>query len=187
LALKRAYQLSGGPRALTAIEVIRDAAGRPAIAGARVWCSLAHGGGGGLGVVGPVPVGADLERVGRYDTAFVRAVADVREIAAVGQAGVPGELVPTVAWTLKEAVLKAIGIGLSLHPRRAVIAAWGADGWLVRVRDQRDRVTSWQVVAVRRDGLCLAVARPLGAESVRLERWRAEWCTARQPRAEVVA
>jgi phosphopantetheinyl transferase len=175
LALKRAYQLSGGPRALTAIEVIRDAAGRPAIAGARVWCSLAHGGGGGLGVVGPVPVGADLERVGRYDTAFVRAVADVREIAAVGQAGVPGELVPTVAWTLKEAVLKAIGIGLSLHPRRAVIAAWG------------DRVTSWQVVAVRRDGLCLAVARPLGAESVRLERWRAEWCTARQPRAEVVA
>jgi 4'-phosphopantetheinyl transferase EntD len=134
-----------------------------------------------------VPVGADLERVGRYDSAFLRAVADVREIAAVAEGGVPGELVATVAWTLKEAVLKAMGVGLGLHPKRAVIAARGADGWLVCVRDRHDRMSTWQVAAVHRDGLCLAVARPPGTGSVRLDRWRGVWHAVREPRAEAVA
>jgi phosphopantetheinyl transferase len=165
--------------------VIHDVVGRPAIAGARVRCSLAHGGGGGLGVVGAVPVGADLERAGRYDTAFVQAVADAREIALVAEAGAPGRLVPTVAWTLKEAVLKAVGIGLGLHPRRAVIVARAADGWLVRVRDRGDRVSTWQVAAALRDGLCLAVARRPGTE-VLLATWRVRLAT-RRPRAEVGA
>lgn len=187
LALKHAYQRAGGPRATREIEVIHDAVGRPAIAGARVRCSLAHAGGGGLGVVGPVPVGADLESAGRYDAPFVQAVADAREIALVAEAGVPGGLVPTVAWTLKEAVLKAVGIGLGLHPRRAVITARCADGWLVRARDRRERVSTWQVTATLREGLCLAVAQPPGAASVRLTTWRDMRHATRRPRAEVVA
>lgn len=108
-----------------------------------------------------VPVGLDLEPADRYGSSVMRTVADEAEFSRVAAAGVPGAFAPTVLWTLKEAALKGAGVGLTLHPRRVVIAERRRDDWIVHVPKACDGRTKWAVTSVIRDGWAMAIARPL--------------------------
>ena len=58
------------------------------------------------------PVGADVERIGRYKDSLARYTMNERELQLIGQAERP-EVEFTRLWTMKEAVLKRSGRGLT--------------------------------------------------------------------------
>jgi len=164
LAVKSAYRCAGGRRILRHVFVQHDASGGPVLVGVRGWrCSLAHAGSAGAGVVARVPVGVDLERADRHGWATMRTVAEAAEFARVAEAGVPDAFLPTVLWTLKEAALKGAGVGLALHPRRAVIAEHRAHDWVVRLPRACAAGNTWSATSRVQDGWAIAIARPLAS------------------------
>jgi phosphopantetheinyl transferase len=112
-------------------------------------------------------VGIDLERADRHVWRTMQVVAEPAEFARVADAGVPDAFVPTVLWTLKEAALKGAGLGLALHPRRAVISGRGWQDWVVHLPGPARAWTAWSVASWIRDGWALALAWPLAVVRAR--------------------
>jgi len=65
-------------------------------------------------------VGVDVERVEPRDDAFVRHVLTDREVRLAATVGLNGNG-STVLWTLKEAVTKALGVGMAVDPREVEV------------------------------------------------------------------
>ena len=99
------------------------AGGRPGATrrGARLpglWLAISHSGGFGLAAAssGPRPIGIDLERESGWAgelSAYALSPAERARLPAAA-----GEREVLAHWTLKEAALKALGLGLRVHPRR---------------------------------------------------------------------
>jgi acyl transferase domain-containing protein/phosphopantetheinyl transferase/acyl carrier protein len=88
--------------------------------------AVSHGAGRAVAVTAPrnsgTRVGIDVERIEPRDDAFARHVLTDREAAVAEAAGFNGDGV-TLLWTLKEAVTKAVGVGLTVDPREVEITA----------------------------------------------------------------
>jgi 4'-phosphopantetheinyl transferase len=89
--------------------------------------SISHRGDWGLAAIalGPgVAIGADLETVEPRDPALLRQFFSESEAAEVAAAGsrATADLIVARAWSAKEAVLKAMGIGLRHDTRDIVVA-----------------------------------------------------------------
>ena len=97
--------------------LIRDAEGSPQVvaAGETVAVSLTHADGGALALAGRGAgrIGLDAEAVALRSPAFTRAWLTPHEQARDATSA----LAVTRAWCAKEAVLKALGTGLRIHPR----------------------------------------------------------------------
>ncbi|MBI5500087.1 MAG: SDR family NAD(P)-dependent oxidoreductase [Deltaproteobacteria bacterium] len=82
--------------------------------------AISHGAGRAIAVLAPrnsgTRVGVDVERVEPRDEAFVRHVLTDDEARLAGAVGLNGDGA-TVLWTLKEAVTKALGVGMAVDPR----------------------------------------------------------------------
>ena len=116
--------------------------------------SLSHAGGWAVAAVHPgTRVGVDIEPAREIPPAFARYFLSPGESSAL--AGWPDR--PTsllAAWTIKEAVLKATGRGLSVPPSTVRIRSIGTDG-RVAVTVERSDVSAacWQ-----EDGAVVAAA-----------------------------
>jgi 4'-phosphopantetheinyl transferase len=98
--------------------LLRDEDGAPAVQsehGVEVAVSLTHADGGGLAVAGcgAGRIGLDAETITLRSPAFARAWLTPRE----QERDATSALAVTRAWCAKEAVLKALGTGLRIHPR----------------------------------------------------------------------
>ncbi len=108
--------------------VLNDEAGAPyaeleGVGRLALSLSISHRGELGLAAVTLLPatlIGADLEVVEPRDPALVRHFFTDAEAAAVARAGRP-ELTLNRIWSAKEAVLKALGVGLRLDTRHIEI------------------------------------------------------------------
>jgi phosphopantetheine--protein transferase-like protein len=86
--------------------------------------AISHGAGRAIAVLAPrnsgTRVGVDVERVEPRDDAFVRHVLTDREVRLAATVGLNGNG-STVLWTLKEAVTKALGVGMAVDPREVEV------------------------------------------------------------------
>ena len=119
-ALKGAYLLHRG-EGFERADVIAVAAapdGGPQLVGAEeLHCSLSHSFGWGVGAVSSGPVGVDVERVLPRSPSLATHIADEDEFEIMY---VPEERLDALiarVWTVKEAALKALGVGLAGLPR----------------------------------------------------------------------
>lgn len=156
--------------------------GRPHVAGDEVWFSLARSDGVALIAVSRMPVGADVERVqprpGLTDLAAARFTP--REAAGIA-AGCCGPALQSFYrhWTVKEAYLKAVGLGvpglrdveLACSARPTLyLARRPVDGWSLSAVNApagyvaaivgRMPVTSWQRLS---PGRAATPAKPAGS------------------------
>ncbi len=124
LAIRAALEADLAP---ARISVSYAAGGRPlpVVAAARppdLWLSISHSRGTGLAaaVRGPRPVGVDVE----HRAAWTRELCDyaLGEEERAGLPAAPSARSVLARWTLKEAGLKALGLGLRVHPRRVAVA-----------------------------------------------------------------
>jgi len=120
LALQLAYRAySGGGR--TAIGHAHD--GRPVLRSRLdLYCSVAHSAGYGLAAVCDGPVGVDIERTRDHSPGALSLIAHPDEIEALDQTELAARV--TQCWTVKEAVLKGLGAGLSIAPHRLRLRPW---------------------------------------------------------------
>lgn len=102
--------LAGEGESLSAFEIAMDKFGRPSCGGALV--SISHSGGWALAAVKPGSsfLGADLEKVEPRHPAWYRDYFHPAELPA------PDPSEATRLWTIKEALLKALGLGLMADP-----------------------------------------------------------------------
>jgi 4'-phosphopantetheinyl transferase len=122
--VRRAY-----PREQGAIAIVQDALGKPSARvgerGAPVALSISHAFPFALAVAtrDDVALGVDIERIRDFSEHTWRAFltpAEKEFIAAAPKAR--RRELRTLAWSLKEAVLKALGVGLRMHPAHVDIA-----------------------------------------------------------------
>jgi phosphopantetheinyl transferase len=144
------------------VEVERDDSGVPwALVGRRrLPLSLSHAPGWAVAAAhARLRVGVDVEPLRALPHAFSRYFLSPDESSALGGWGDPATA-SLAAWTAKEAVLKAIGCGLSIPPRAVRIRSLDADG---RVAVAIDR-TAVGAACWRQDGAVVAVACAGGSE-----------------------
>jgi phosphopantetheinyl transferase len=93
-----------------------------------LFCSIAHSMGWGIAGVYHTPIGVDIEKVQERDARFFSHITSDSERSYIESAlkhiPIAEQVVRT--WTIKEAVLKAVGVGLHLSPRKVVITKLGA-------------------------------------------------------------
>lgn len=119
LALQFAYHAYAGGR--TAVGHSAD--GRPVLRSRPdLYCSIAHSAGYGLAAVCDGPVGVDIERIRDHPRRALSLIAHPEEIEALDQMDYDAQV--TRCWTIKEAVLKGLGTGLSMAPHRLRLRPW---------------------------------------------------------------
>ncbi len=115
--------------------------GPPRVVGAPVWASVSRAGGLLAVAVGDGgPVGVDIE------TPRAASVATVAQVALHPDERLDDDVQATRTWVRKEAVLKALGLGLTVDPRRLRVAG----------PDEAGRVLGWEGGGIPTDPVWLA-------------------------------
>ena len=131
--------------------VVRARGAAPVVEGARgeLYVSVAHGGAWVVVAVCAVArVGVDVEPLGReWDAGVAEQV-----LAPAEREGVRTGAELLVAWTRKEAVVKATGDGLRVDPREVVVSAPDAPPRLLAYAGRPERVGATAIAAVAPPG-----------------------------------
>ncbi len=159
----------------SAVALVEDGNGKPRLAGTPpVFFNLSHSHGlAAVAVSGQFEVGLDIERLRPTDLSGVVSCFSAHERAAL--AGLPQEAHAShalIAWTRKEAFVKATGLGLTFPLDRFDVSI-GPDqpARLLRIADAPEEAARWQMAhLVPDDGYVGTVAaRSLGWHSVLTE------------------
>lgn len=171
LALKAAaLNFSLSFNSLADIDIDNSPNGQPYIVGEdKVFCSIAHSHSWAIGAVSTDRIGVDIERIRPHAEDLLKYLADDDEIAIL-KTGFksPSDLI-TAIWTIKEAVLKGLGIGFGITPKELKIGRSG-NGGLVPVEVKTTGfISRWQVSSCRENDFFIAVASPKNYEQKQID------------------
>ncbi len=132
----------GDETGLTDVEIMNHQSGAPQAilkAQALEGClSISHSGNRAVAAYAPtgLPVGVDIEKISTRTDAFIRDYFTVAETGLVYVHKLQEDLVITLIWSAKEALLKALGLGLRADTRQIEVSNilttpinLGASGW----------------------------------------------------------
>src|SRR3989344_4182104 len=154
-AVRTACRASHREIALESVAIEKDAMGKPhgLISGefSPVAVSISHSFPFAFAVASVIPgicLGADIERIRPLSAAVIDAFLTKREAKLLARLPPHEQRVELVrCWSLKESVLKAIGIGLRMHPRRVdisqIIGARGKSHISIGIDDVMHKVRIW--------------------------------------------
>ncbi len=91
------------------------------VAGSPLFVSIAHSGNCAVAAAGPRALGVDLERIQPRNPGLIRRIAREEERSMLAALPLDETRIVILAWTLKEAVLKATGTGLRRAMRDLVL------------------------------------------------------------------
>lgn len=117
--------------------------------------SLAHSGNQALATVAPVRIGIDLEEVRTKPDTLLEHILGEDEKDHIHSLPIPDSHRLFVCWTLKEAVLKAMGVGLRHAPRKVLLSI-DTDSQSAKITDPDGEV--WNARYVISDNWVSAVA-----------------------------
>ena len=84
-------------------------------------CSLAHSYGMGVGAVAPFRVGIDVEKIRPHQNSLANYIAEPEELCLVENFFNDQTDKLTLIWTIKESVMKALGVGFKMSPKQVKI------------------------------------------------------------------
>ena len=157
-ALRCCHAFAGGDVRQLVVE--NDPDGRPRVVQRPdLSCSLAHSGAWGAGAVADRPVGVDVERVRPRSAEILRHIADDTEREAAGAGSGEVAQVITRIWTLKEAVLKGMGVGLAVAPKHLKLREADGDAFIVEVSGAvATECSRWRAWTFAVEDFCISVA-----------------------------
>lgn len=158
--------------------------GKPALSSARTapCFNLSHSGELAALAIASCDVGVDIEEIRPVDAAVAERFFSARENAALrGLRGAEWHDAFYRCWTRKEAVVKALGKGLSLRLSSFEVSVARSAPLLLRLEGCRDAASQWSIVdvALPRGRVGAIAARTMGrGVSVEHHRWNRNACAA---------
>lgn len=140
--------------AVDQVSIVRTVEGKPAVEGATLEVNLAHSCSVALVAVASQAVGVDVEQL-RAEVAAWSLPAHALSPAELGrlEAALEPARVFLDLWTRKEALLKAVGLGLGVDPRTIEL---DANGEIVSLPPALGAPGEWALTALPLDGYCAA-------------------------------
>ena len=100
-------------------EVQNNKSGIPFIKGLpRLYCSISHSYGFALAGVSEKPIGVDIEKIRFHNPSLLLYIAKPEEIVKFRSVNCKKKGLITKIWTIKEATLKALGLGFKVNPKK---------------------------------------------------------------------
>ena len=99
----------------------------------KLFCSLGHSNAWGVGAVSAQPLGVDIEEIRPHTEEALSYISDPQEVEELREAREPTADLVTRIWTLKEAVMKGLGVGLNISPKQLRIRRSDSIPFMVEV------------------------------------------------------
>ncbi len=143
---------------LSELEIENSPSGQPFIIGQnKLFCSLGHSYSWGIGAVSSQPIGVDIEKVRTHKNDLLEYIADKKEIETLQDQFTDVPNLITAIWTLKEAVLKGLGVGFEMPPKKLRIYSQRDGSYLIEVK-RSSKVDEWKAFSYKVGNFFLSVA-----------------------------
>ncbi|MEM3074340.1 MAG: 4'-phosphopantetheinyl transferase superfamily protein [Candidatus Pacearchaeota archaeon] len=172
IALKKAYNLyNQRAQDHKRIEILKNKDGMPFIKNnPKLSCSISHSSGYAVATVGSKTIGIDIEKIRAHKKELSDYLLLPEELRHVSERNL--NLTITKTWVIKEAVLKAIGLGFKLSPKKIKICKKVKNNYLVTINNE-DRLhkKKFNVLAFRWKSFYIAIAM----ETHKDEKYKINW------------
>jgi len=107
---------------LEKVVIKNSQSGQPYIEGYEtLHCSIGHSYGWGVGAVAPFRIGVDIEKIRPHQDSLTNYIAESDELTLVQNFFNDQTDKITLIWTIKESVMKALGVGFKISPKQVKI------------------------------------------------------------------
>jgi phosphopantetheine--protein transferase-like protein len=159
IALKKAYKnFTKSKESQKRIEILKSEDGVPFIRNnSKLSCSISHSSGYAVAIIDNKTVGVDIEKIRSHKKELFDHILLPEELKYVLEKN--PNLTITKTWVIKEAVLKAIGTGFRLNPKKVKILKRVKNDYLVIINDKGElRQREFNVLAFRWKNFYIAIA-----------------------------
>jgi phosphopantetheinyl transferase len=119
-------------------------------------CSISHSYGLGIGAVAPFRIGVDIEKIRPHKDSLATYIAEDKELDLVQDFFHSHTDKITLVWTIKESVMKALGVGFKISPKRVKITKRINNFFEVKVLDST--TSYWYVWSIDTGDCYISIA-----------------------------